>query len=244
MARTKRTQQSGPATTATVARSNNRQQSITNLLRQKIVAGDFGSGARLQEVPLSEELGVSRTPIREALVALGQEGLLTYRPNRGFVVREFTLPEILGAYEVRGTLEGLACRLVAERGIDEPARRALQRCLAKGDDILSPGELTDSGFLPWQEMNNSFHATILNAANVSILNEMVDRVSSIPMVSSRVVHWFNYDLIARSHQAHHDIFDALCQRQGSRAEALMREHIHHSTVMIRQNYEDLFRKGS
>jgi GntR family transcriptional regulator of vanillate catabolism len=223
-------------------RSATRQPSITALIRQKIIAGHFGSGEHLQEVPLSAELGVSRTPVREALVALGQEGLVTYRPNRGYVVREFTLSEILNAYEVRGTLEGLACRLLAEKGMDESTKRAIRTHLAEGDQILSPGELTDEGFVPWQNMNNAFHDAILSAADNGILRELVDRVSSMPMVSSRVVHWFDYDLIKRSHQAHHDIFDALGQRQGTRADALMREHIHHSTVMIRENYERLFKK--
>ena len=88
----------------------------TEKIRDQIVRGDVAPGTHLQENPLSQQLGMSRTPIRTALSSLAQEGLLEYVAKRGYRVKEFTVNEIVDAYYVRATLEGMACRLVAEKG--------------------------------------------------------------------------------------------------------------------------------
>jgi len=193
----------------------------------------------VQEVPLSEKLGVSRTPIREALVALGQEQLLVYRPNRGYIVRGFTLEEIINAHIVRGALEGLACRLLAEAGIDDPTRRTLEQCLIDGDRILAVGALTEEGLTPYRVMNHTFHQTIIKATNNAYLHDVTERTLAIPLVSTRVIHWFDFDRNHFAHQLHHGIFEAICKRQSGRAEALMREHIERGTEIIREHYEPL-----
>src|SRR5947207_4679399 len=86
-------------------------------LRELIVGGELKPGSRIAELSLVERLGASRTPIRMALVRLEEEGLLEALPNGGFAVRDFSEADIRDAIEVRGTLEGLAARLAAERGI-------------------------------------------------------------------------------------------------------------------------------
>jgi len=215
-----------------------RQQSILERLRSMVLSGELKPDEHLQEVPLSERLGVSRTPIREALGALGQEGLLLYRPQRGYVVRRFTLQEILDAYTVRATLEGLACRLLAERGADEATLASLADCVAQGDDILAAGRLRDEDLEPWRRMNDRFHQTILHASSNSCLRDVTDRALAIPLVSSRVVHWFEFDRIKRSHSDHHVTLDAIRERRGTRAEAAMREHIELATSIIRENFEN------
>jgi GntR family transcriptional regulator of vanillate catabolism len=204
-----------------------------------ILGGELASGEHLQELALCETFGVSRTPVREALIALHQEGLLVYRENRGFTVREFTLQEILDAYVVRANLEGLACQIAAERGIDEQTRITLEAAVAKGDELLSPGRLTDEAYLPWCEMNNVFHQTILEATKNECLKDMTRRTLAIPLASSRVVHWYDYYEIKRSHSTHHAILEALVKRQNIRADALMREHIYFASTVIRSNYEKL-----
>ncbi|MDO8280569.1 MAG: GntR family transcriptional regulator [Burkholderiaceae bacterium] len=216
-----------------------RQKSILERLREMILSGQVQPGEHLQEVPLSEQLGVSRTPIREALGALGQEGLVLYRPHRGYVVRSFTLEEILQAYTVRASLEGLACRLLAETGIDDATRLALSDCLAQGDTILQAGTLRDADLEPWRRMNDRFHQTVLHATRNRCLIDVTDRALAIPLVSSRVVHWFEFDRVKRSHNDHHVVFDAICERRGTRAEAAMREHIELATYIIRENHEQL-----
>ena len=86
-------------------------------LRELIVGGEVKAGERIAELAMVERLAMSRTPIRTALVRLQEEGLLEALPSGGFMVREFSEADIRDAIELRGTLEGLAARLAAERGV-------------------------------------------------------------------------------------------------------------------------------
>jgi GntR family transcriptional regulator, vanillate catabolism transcriptional regulator len=220
-----------------------RQKSITDKLREMILSQEALPGERLQEIQLSERLGVSRTPIREALVVLEQEGLVTYRQNRGYVVRAFAMKDVLDAYLVRSTFEGLACRIVAEQGLSSKGRQTLEECLAEGDAILATGELNDDALPCWRSMNDRFHQTILAESNNAVLLDVAARTLAIPFLSSRVVHWHNYRRIYRSHEDHHATFDAICRRQGSRAEAAMREHIYIAIDVIAAEYGHMFARS-
>jgi len=81
-------------------------------LRELILAGQLPGGTRIAELALVERLGMSRTPIRAALMRLGEEGLLQTLPGGGYAVRTFSEREVADAIELRGTLEGLAARLL------------------------------------------------------------------------------------------------------------------------------------
>jgi GntR family transcriptional regulator of vanillate catabolism len=213
-----------------------RRSSVTDRMREMVMNGRFQPGDHLQEIPLGEMLGVSRTPVREALVALHQEGLLTYRNHRGYLVRSFTLEEILDAYEVRGVLEGLGCRMVAERGLDPEDRRELRDLLTQGDAILSTGELHEDQVGPWRDMNDRFHAILVRGSGNPCLQDVTARTLAMPLVSTRVVHWYDFHWVRRSHQDHHIVFDAICRGHGARAENVMREHIALAIDIIRDNF--------
>src|SRR2546427_2442268 len=90
-------------------------QRVYDHLREEILAGRLKPGAELAEVPLSEQLGVSRGPIREALGRLASEGLVTVRPRRGAVVRSLSKEEFLELYQVREALEMMAVKLAVPR---------------------------------------------------------------------------------------------------------------------------------
>ena len=121
-------------------------------------------GARLEEIPLAEKLGVSRTPVRAALATLGNEGLLEHLPKRGYTVRAYDIGEIVAAYEVRAALEGLACRQAAMRGLSNDAVATLRNCLDEGDRILGKGVLLPDDHMPYQQVNITLHNSILEAA--------------------------------------------------------------------------------
>ena len=87
-------------------------------LREMILAGELPGGARIAELTLVERIGVSRTPVRAALMRLEQEGLLEGLPNGGYAVRTFSERDVSDAIEMRGTVEGLAARL-AQRNLRE-----------------------------------------------------------------------------------------------------------------------------
>ena len=143
-------------------------------IRGMILRGELTPGQRVAEAPLAELLGVSRTPVRQALPLLAQEGLLTEHETRGFVVRAFTSADIVDAIDLRGVLEGLVVRRVAEKGVSRAALRELKSCLEDGDAILSKRALEESDEARYAEMNARLHAILLREADSAILADALD----------------------------------------------------------------------
>src|SRR6201997_2929159 len=142
-------------------RAGNRSLSVMDRIREAILAGEVGAGERLNEVHLSRMLSVSRTPVRAALQALAGEGLLDYAPNRGFTVREFPLPAIVDAYDIRAALEGVAVRFAAERGLGTYEKETIEKALAAGDKLLERGAFEAGDLTIYRGMNGDFHDTVL-----------------------------------------------------------------------------------
>lgn len=218
-----------------------KQESVATLLRNRIIGGHYPAGHHLMEVPIAEDLSVSRTPVRDALTLLYQEGLLEPGPKRGYKVRTFTLEEVLQAYEVRATLEGMACRLLAEQGLGADDLNTLAQCIDTGDRLLEEGFFTETQHGPWLEMNNTFHTTFVQACNNIMLAGFVEQTQKVPLASARHVHWYridkpNFELAKRAHTDHHEIFDAVARRQSARAEARMREHIYFSKQLVERQF--------
>lgn len=216
-------------------------QHVTETLRDWVLHGKFSPGARLEEIPLAEMLGVSRTPVRAALATLGSEGLLEHMPKRGYTVRAYDLDEIVAAYEVRATLEGLACRRAAHAGLSNDAVAVLKNCLDEGDGILGKGVLLPEDHLPYQQVNITLHNTILEAAGNPWLRRFAAQAQAIPYASDRIILWEDHGIILRSHDDHHRIVTAIIARDGARAEALMREHVYYAGIILKNNYERLAR---
>ncbi len=220
------------------------QQAVADKLREMILHGTIAGGDRLLEIPLSKQLEVSRTPVREALIMLSDEGLVEYRPNRGYIVRSFTLDDIMNAYVVREALESLATRILAEKGLDRAIKRQLEDCLDEGDRILGVKRLTKAAREPWGNMNNRFHRLLVESTNNGALVDALSRATNIPYSSSRVVHWFEDDDVEGlyqlrfTHSQHHAIYRAICHGEGYRAEMAMRAHIANTADHIRGKYID------
>lgn len=197
-----------------------------------ILRTELAPGQRLVEAPLAEQLGMSRTPLRQALPLLAQEGLLTTCGKRGYIVRAFTAAEILDAIDVRALLEGYAVRRVAERGPSKALLRRLRSCLEDGDAILGKRrvEASDEGL--YADMNRCFHSLVLEGSESTLLTELIERNNRIPFAAPQALAFQNesleatYDKLCYAHMQHHAIFDALERGQSARAEALMREHAH------------------
>lgn len=199
-------------------------------LRTLIVSGELPPGERLAELALVERLGVSRTPVRAALLKLQDEGLLEPIPGGGFAVKAFSEGDVRDAIEVRGTLEGLAARLAAERGVGQSLMGDARRCLAAIDTVLAAPTLDDSAFGTYADQNAHFHALLGQMAGSAVVRRQLERASAQPfaspsgfvMAQSRGLQARDSLLIAQ-HQ-HQAVLQAIEQREGARAEALMREH--------------------
>src|SRR6202008_2528848 len=105
-------------------------------LRDLILSGSLQSGERLSELQAGEITGASRTPVRMALVRLEEEGLLEAIPSGGFMVKAFSERDVLDSIELRGTLEGLAARFAAERGVSARDLEPLKECLNEIDRLI------------------------------------------------------------------------------------------------------------
>jgi GntR family transcriptional regulator of vanillate catabolism len=219
-----------------------RSQNVTDALRERILSGIYPPGSHLQEELLANEVGTSRTPVRAALLALAQESLLVYFPNRGYQVPSFTLDDIVKAYEVRAALEGTAVRLLAESGLDEETSRKLAHSLQSVDAVLAKGRLLLSDQALWRGMNVVFHETIRQATHNRLLIETLETITNIPMVSNSIVQWYDFALVKNYHADHRAIYEAMISHQGTRAEALMREHVYKAREFISKSFSDLVRR--
>jgi GntR family transcriptional regulator of vanillate catabolism len=208
-------------------------------LREWILAGDLPSGARIAELPLVDRLGMSRTPIRAALMHLKQEGLLEPLQGGGYAVRTFSEREVADAIELRGTLEGLAARLAAERGVRPAWIQQARDCLDQIDAVLLASALDDETFSAYVELNGQFHKQLSEMADSAVLAREIERASSLPFASASGfvgVHIHDSQardtLVVAQHQ-HRQVLEAIERREAGRAEAIMREH----SRIARQNMQ-------
>ena len=199
-------------------------------LREMVLAGDLQAGSRITELALVEKLGVSRTPIRAALIRLEQEGLLQQMPSGGFAVRKFSEADVADAIELRGTVEGLAARMAAERGTSEEDLERANRCLDNIDLLLRESVLHEEAFSRYVNLNAQFHA-LLGAFSASpVIQRELERVGSLPFASPSGFVGVQAnspkarDMLIVAQDQHRQVVQAIAQREGARAEALMREH--------------------
>ncbi|MDB6002852.1 MAG: GntR family transcriptional regulator, partial [Rhizobacter sp.] len=122
-------------------------------LRELILEGELKPGVRIAELWLVDRLHVSRTPVRMALVKLAEEGLLEALPAGGYAVKDFSEADIHDAIEVRGTLEGLAARMAAERGVGSTLLAEARECVAEMDAVLAAATLADASFSLYVQEN-------------------------------------------------------------------------------------------
>ena len=203
-----------------------------------ILHGDLAPGQRVREVELAEKLGVSRTPVRESLPILAQEGMLTQLDTRGFVVRSFTPQDIMDAIDVRGVVEGLAARMLAEQGPPRRLIQSLNECLREGDEIFAKRHLVASDEARYGEMNKQFHSLIVQGAGSKVISDALERIGRIPFAAAQAIAFDKVDLprmyqsLSRAHHQHHLIVQALENGEGARVAALMYEHAYSTKASI------------
>ncbi|MET0312142.1 MAG: GntR family transcriptional regulator [Burkholderiaceae bacterium] len=221
----------------------NLQDTVLMQLRDLILKGEFEPGQRLAEQQLAERLGASRTPVRAALVTLEQEGLVEANETGKYLVRQYTPQEVTDAIAVRGHLEGMAARLVAEHGVARQLQAALQSCLDEGDRALAPDPLTLESYAAYAVANDRLHALILEACGNRALQRAValnDKLpfaaasAMLPMQSTLQVDrdWMRY-----AHRQHHMLVEALRRGEGARAQALAMEHTEVAQMNMRMALE-------
>jgi DNA-binding GntR family transcriptional regulator len=190
-------------------------------LREAILGGEFAAGVRLGEVELAERLGVSRTPVREALSRLAVEGLVDLSPPRGARVATWTAEDLGGVFEVRLALEPLATARAAARA-DAEDLAELDRLAHAMDLAGAPGPEQDLDELV--ELNRAFHARLVAVSDQATLATALAGVVHAPVVL-RNFHAYDAGSLARSLAHHHEVVAALRARDPDWAASVMRSHI-------------------
>ena len=208
----------------------NRTQMMRALLalREQLLNGEFRPGERMSELPLVERLGVSRTPLRLALASLEHEGLLRVLPTGGYVVREFTQADMRHAIELRGVLEGTACRFAAEQGA---SRRDLRLLRAINDQVEPLVHRADyESFESYVALNGEFHERLVKMAHSPLLERALATVLCLPFATPNALVLQHAQLpesreiLIVAHRQHLWLVDAIANREGSRADNVAREH--------------------
>ena len=178
---------------------------------------DHPGEVRLDERRLSEDLGVSRTPIREAMTLLEQEGFVRTRPRRGIFVVKKTKREIVEIITVMAALESMAARLAAGRAtqVDIAELHGLMDQFTSGNDGARLDEYSDA--------NIAFHQAIIRMSGCALLAEMTENLF-IHMRAIRKITIHQENRAARSISDHMRIIEALERRDPDLAERLAREH--------------------
>lgn len=197
-------------------------------LRSLILSGDFSEGQRLSEVALAEQLGISRTPLRQAMDRLVAEGLLERIKTGGCRVATFTASDIADAIELRGVIEGTAARLAAERGVAAELLDQARATLDLIDEALDKKCGLD--FDQYVKQNAHFHALLAKFPASPLIERELERMNSLPLASpsaflsdQALIPDFQASLRYAQGQ-HRAILDAIIRREGARAEAMAREH--------------------
>ena len=197
---------------------------VLERLRALILTGEYGPEERLIEEQLAERLGVSRTPVRQALTMLEAEGLVELAPNRGATVRSFTVADVWDIYDLRAVLEGHAARRAAGRiHRDELARLG---ALAVEMEGLA-GRFDDHGeeIRALVALNQEFHGAIVEASRNKRLFRLINRTVEIPLMFKAFFWYTPHERVISNHY-HRQILHALEAGDADRAEIVMREHVY------------------
>ncbi len=201
------------------------REKIFHKLRQDILDGRYKEGDSLVELKLAEEMGVSRTPVREAVRQLELEGLVSCIPNKGVFVEGISRQDIEDIYAIRESLEGLAARWAIER-MDKEALKELEDICELMEFYTGKGDLDQVG-----RLNSQFHDIIFNSTNSrplkQVLSDFQYYIENIRLASLKTPGRAKQSL-----KEHKSIVEAFKDRDIETGERVMVEHIRNSRMNV------------
>jgi DNA-binding GntR family transcriptional regulator len=206
-----------------VVRTNLNAQ-VCHILKEMIADQRFAPGSYINVEKLTQELGVSRTPIWEAIRRLEQEGILLHTPHKGVRVRELTREMALELYEVRETVEGLAARLAAARVKPETIQE-MEDCLSEQDKVVKAEDPVG-----YSQTDHLFHLLIYRACGNELLQEILAalRYKALPLAFRLAPHFGEFL------DFHRKMLRAFKHKDSAAAEKLMRRHNRRMIEIIKE----------
>lgn len=204
---------------------------VFKYIKNQIITGEFRPGQWIREREIKELLGISSTPVREALKMLVQEGILVSIPHRGVRVKTFDVKEVQDFYEFRSEIEGLAVELAAKRRTEQQLQ-ALETILEKAENELENQDDNENLAVNIVKYNNQFHQIISAAShNQSIINTLSNIGTEVDLL--RVMSWENEKTRPLTTiQQHRLIFNAIVSKNQMKARSLMQKHILDSSKTV------------
>ena len=188
-------------------------------IRSKILTGEIRGGEWLREAELAVQLGVSRTPVREALGRLVADGLAFHEPNRVVRVGEWTIEDFNEIYDLRLLLESYGASMAAVNPETEVGR--LRRL---ADEMSGIADSDSPDYARLTDLNNEFHSSIVNYSGNSKLASILASIVQVPLVRLTFARYTREELL-RSMNHHRELVDAFDARDAKWAEAVMRAHL-------------------
>jgi GntR family transcriptional regulator of vanillate catabolism len=208
---------------------------VVRVLREKIVRGELPAGTQLLQIDLANQLGISRTPLREAFRILENDGFLkTSNNNRTVEVVTFTAAEMRDMYEIREVIDGLAARLAAGRGLSPEAETQARRLLAEMASTSKPHDP-----LRRMESHAAFHSlflehsgnsrllsqiSLIRASSAALALPFIDNPEGVQLTAGEKVSSYK-QLLDESQDSHEAILEAVLDGKAPRAETAARKHI-------------------
>lgn len=194
------------------------EEKVYLVLEERILSGKIAPGESIKEIKLSRELGVSRTPVREALQRLDREGLIQLIPNKGAVVLGISEQDLIDIYKIRMRLEGLAARIAAEKR-DEALCRELCDNIDLTGFYMAKGDIEKV-----KNLDSEFHDIIYRCCESRMLGKTLSELHRY-IASYRKLSLAASGRIEHSLSEHKEIYDAIVAGNAEAADALMSEHV-------------------
>lgn len=172
-------------------------------LKHKILTGEIVSQTRLMEIDLSEKMNVSRTPIREAIKRLADDGLVKVEPRRGAYVANISIKDMLDVFEVREDMEGFVAKLAAQR-ITESEKEELRAIAREYEAAIEKADDKENIIA----LDEKFHNCIVKCSGNETLSELVNYVQELSL-RFRYLYYDDYSLYESTAEQHNRIMEAI-----------------------------------
>ena len=194
-------------------------QKIYRILKTRIIKGNLKPGEKILESKIAEQLGVSRTPVREALQKIAAEGLVEIKPNLGMIITEFSFEDICEVLQIRGILEGLAASIAAKK-INKEEIKKLEKNVEQMSISIDKNDL-----VAYSDLNGEFHNLIFNVCGNKRLTKICNNLSNSDYRYRIRALRNNPERIKSSLREHQEIVKALKRKDSEQADRLSQKHV-------------------
>lgn len=203
-------------------------------LKRQILIGEIPPGTRMMEVELADVMGVSRTPVREAIRKLEKEGLVTIEPRKGAYASDISIKDMVDVLEVRQGLEAMAASIAAGR-IDDEQKNELLDVIEKYRVAVEAEDVEE--IIKYDEV---FHAKIVSISGNKTLMQVFSTVQELAL-RFRYIYYDDFNRYENMPKEHQDIEEAIMSGDGERARIAANDHVARLKHFVMQEGEKVFR---